>query len=537
LPPFISDAPVLGVQKPNLLVRPGSALSLDPEGREVASLGQEAIDLATLCGLDLDPWQQLVLTEMCAVQRKTYTNPFMAEEGGWIGDPEADTPRIDNKWAAKEFGLVVARQNGKGSILEARELAGLFLWGERLIIHTAHLFPTAVEAFNRILFLIQNNPELDQRVYKVNQSHGNEGIELMSGQRLIFKARSKGNIRGFTADTIIFDEAMSKLGSEEVKAMSPSVSARPNPQFLFTGSAGNQDSEHFGMLRNRAINAEERKEKFFCWVEWSVQPCDAYCAPDCEEHDRPGDPKTWAKANPAMGYRLDEEWIAETEYKGMRLDDFLMERCSVGDWPADGNGWRIIPKGPWQDRRDEFSELSDGKIVLAVDASLDGSWSAIAAAGENWEGDTHVELTGVDEAVDYRPGMSWVVPRIKKIIKFERPAFIVVNPDSPARTLIPELEKLGIPILMPTSRERAEASADFKRGIAPKGGEKATLTHIGQAPLDQAAAGADKKEVGELWVFSKLDSGVDITPLTASAWAVWGFKTHVFSKRSTPWVD
>jgi hypothetical protein len=40
------------------------------------------------------------------------------------------------KWAAFEAGLEVARQNGKGGVYEARELAGLFLLGERLLVHS-----------------------------------------------------------------------------------------------------------------------------------------------------------------------------------------------------------------------------------------------------------------------------------------------------------------------------------------------------------------------------------------------------------------
>lgn len=48
--------------------------------------------------------------------------------------------RADGKWAAFETALIVPRQNGKGSVLEARELAGLFLFGEQLILHSAHEF-------------------------------------------------------------------------------------------------------------------------------------------------------------------------------------------------------------------------------------------------------------------------------------------------------------------------------------------------------------------------------------------------------------
>jgi hypothetical protein len=41
--------------------------------------------------------------------------------------------KATGSWAAFTVGLMVSRQNGKGSILEARELAGLFLLGERFL--------------------------------------------------------------------------------------------------------------------------------------------------------------------------------------------------------------------------------------------------------------------------------------------------------------------------------------------------------------------------------------------------------------------
>ena len=99
---------LLGSQVPTHLVVPPSAVS---------SAGAEAVELAALAGLFLDPWQELVLQS-------------------------ALSERADGKWAALEVGLVVPRQNGKGSILEARELAGMFLLGEELILHSAHVFKT-----------------------------------------------------------------------------------------------------------------------------------------------------------------------------------------------------------------------------------------------------------------------------------------------------------------------------------------------------------------------------------------------------------
>ena len=136
--------------------------------------GPRAADLASLAGLDLDDWQRWVL-----------------EQG--LG-------RSAGKWAAFEVALIVARQNGKGSILEALELAALFLFDDvRLILHSAHEFKTAAEAFLRVRSLIDGRPEFERRVSRVRTAAGAEAIELRNGKRLRFVARSSGR-GGFTAD-------------------------------------------------------------------------------------------------------------------------------------------------------------------------------------------------------------------------------------------------------------------------------------------------------------------------------------------------
>src|SRR5215211_3903521 len=91
------------------------------------SAGVEAIEFCESFGLILDPWQQLCMMDM-------------------LGE------RPDGLWASMEFALLVARQNGKGSILLARELCGLYLFGEPLTLHSAHEFKTASEAFLRLKF-------------------------------------------------------------------------------------------------------------------------------------------------------------------------------------------------------------------------------------------------------------------------------------------------------------------------------------------------------------------------------------------------
>src|SRR5690606_25364258 len=135
---------LMGHQYPRIHAVPSSARRMPHDDWVVASRASEAIDLAAYAGLQLDPWQCLVMEHMLAVREDKFYHPLKRKNL--------------NKWAAFEFGLVVARQNGKGSILEARELAGLFLFGEEEIIHSAHLFDTSQKHFERIKRLIEGRP-------------------------------------------------------------------------------------------------------------------------------------------------------------------------------------------------------------------------------------------------------------------------------------------------------------------------------------------------------------------------------------------
>ncbi|MGZ4524223.1 MAG: terminase TerL endonuclease subunit, partial [Mycobacteriaceae bacterium] len=148
------------------------------------TLGDDAVEFAAKAGLHLDPWQQMVLRESMGLAK-----------GG--------------KWAAPRVGLLVPRQNGKGSVLEALELFHMFVLNTPLIVHSAHKFDTSQEHFLRLRTLIEGNPDLDRHVKAAPTSTGHEAIILRNGNRLKFKARTVGGAgRGFSADLLVLDEAM-----------------------------------------------------------------------------------------------------------------------------------------------------------------------------------------------------------------------------------------------------------------------------------------------------------------------------------------
>jgi len=322
--------PLKGDQKPRLC-------SVPPY---TSSEGDLVVQLAAAAGLNLDPWQAYILRESLG--------------------------RRDGKWAAFEACLICARQNGKGAVLEALELAALFLFDHvKLILHSAHEFKTCSEHFRRMLALIQASGDFDREVSRVRTQTGAEAIELKDGTRLRFVARSSGSGRGFSGDLIVMDEAQ-RLSDEPMAALLPTLSARRDPQVWYAASAGNEGSTQLGRVRQRGLAAGDPSLAFF---EWSA-----------EDDDDPADPATWAKANPALGIRITPEYVAR-ERSALSEAAFAAERLTIGRYPLDaGDAWAVIPKAAWASLLDARSEPAAGRAAARRGGGLPGGHRVGGAA-------------------------------------------------------------------------------------------------------------------------------------------------------------
>ena len=203
------EFPTRGVQEPRVHVYPPF----------FSSVGQDAVSwVREVAGMRLFPWQEFVLEDML-------------------------NRREDGKWAAPDVGLVVPRQNGKGEIILARELFGLYMLREKKIIHTAHEFKTAKEGLSKLQAVIMAQPELAEKVV-IKTGNTDPGVYWRPAQRgepypqmIQFLARSGGSGRGFSADLLIMDEAYA-VTMDMVDAMEPTMGAVPNSQTLWASSAG-----------------------------------------------------------------------------------------------------------------------------------------------------------------------------------------------------------------------------------------------------------------------------------------------------------
>jgi hypothetical protein len=443
------------------------------------SHGRDAIELAESVGLTPDGWQRDVTIVLLAV--------------GPSG-----------KWAAFEFGLEVGRQNGKGGCYEIRELYGMFVLREWLLVHSAHEYKTAEQALDRMEALIDGCADLSREVRTIKRSHGQEGVYLKSGQSLRYTTRTASALRGWSCDFLGLDEAMKIKASMHSSAF-PTMSARPNPQILYAGSAVDQetmaDGVVFARLRERAIKGGDPRLAYFGYSAPFDHPSEVTEADAL-------DPENWAAANPALGIRITPEYIA-MEQRALGARGFAVERLGVGDWPATGeNGTQIISDEAWNALLDPDSRRV-GRVCFCFDVNPERSMSAISVAGRRADGLGHVET------VDHRAGTGWVAQRVVDLAG-RHDAEIACDARGPAASLVPEIEALGVKVKQLDAQEHARACGAFVDRV----GQQA-FRHLGTPELTQAIKGAARRPLGDAWAWSRKSSGVDISPLVAGTIALW----------------
>jgi hypothetical protein len=455
-------------------------LSVPPAASYTAA--DDALEFIASVDIALDPWQKLCVRHALA---------------------EA----ADGRWAAFEFALLVARQNGKGEVIMALELAKLYLFRfgrPPLILHSAHLFPTAQEAFRRIREVIDGSDVLRKEIKRVSASHGEEGVELLDGARLRFMARTiSGAGRGFSPTDVFFDEVF-HLPVEAVSANLPALSAQWNPQIGYFASAGYPNSEVLWRIVGRGRAGGDAQ---LAYLEWSAR----------READL-ADQAAWLEANPGAGYRPGLTLAAiSREYAAMPAKEFGRER--LGIW-ADMSEWGVLDSAAWAARSGAQGK-PDGQVAFALSASWpDAKWGSIAVAG--WHGDEiYVQV------IEHRRGTSWMTQRVKELKDGNPKAAFVLDDKDPAAREKPALERAGIDLTSLTLTQACQAYGLFMSAVV---GDAPYLRHYDQPDLNAHVAVAQVRSVGDAQTWER--KGPNICCLVAATHAAYGLA--VGAKRKAP---
>lgn len=502
----------LGKTTPRLWTKP--LRELTPE----TSLGFEAIDAAKIAGRSLYPWQEWFLIHSLELELDSFSYD--------------EFPRLRFKTVL----LLVSRQNGKSFIMSTRLLWRMLMWEgpedePALILGAAHKLSAAEEILDLSIKAMRRSAG---RQYIAHQSNvnGNKYFELMNGTRYKCEAASDDGGRGLSVTDLAFDELRQQRDWSSWSALTNTTNARFSSQTIAVSNAGTDKSAVLRGLRRQALsrlkewadyvdtgilNAEEFANKYDTTLgifEWS--------APEgCDIWDRDG----WAQANPSMGhedengiaYITEETLASKAALVGAGGDDGIPEHVfrteNLCQWVT------VEIEGPFPEEKitactDNESEISpESPIVIAVDTSHDRSMSYLAAAGYRDDGLPHVEV------IAQRAGTVWLPKMVGSGLEVTPDAVVVQGRGAPASSLIEYIEQEGAEVTACQGNDLTSSGGQFSDRVMD-----GTIRFREQESLRLALDDAVKKFLGEVWVWNRAKSPVDVAPLCAVTMALWGLE-------------
>jgi hypothetical protein len=446
---------------------------------DLPSKGQDMIDLATELGINLMEWQRYV----CIHGHKV---------------------REDGRWAHSELGLIMARQQGKSTLMMLRILTGMFVWGEGLQLASAHRLTTSLETFRQIVGLIETNPRLEKEVKKIRWQHGAEEIELFGNRRFVVKAANNA-ARGLSKpETIHLDELREYKDEDAWSSMRYSMMAAKNPQVWIYSSAGDQHSVILNKLRERALASATTNDPIG-WFEWSAEPDAPILLPSGEINW-----DAFAQANPSLGITIHPDNLKAVinDPPDIVRTEVLAQWVDTINSAIDAQKWGLCQTDP-------IPLDSEAPTWLGLDLSPDRKFGALVATqklpGERfnlvllhtWSND--YSLNDLAVAND-------IAPYVRRY-NTQTVAYSKRTAQAVASRLVPA----GIPI---TDMDGAIYAESCDRWLGAINSHR--LQHGGQEELTQQTLSAAKLPFGDgSWVIGRRASRVAVCAAVASALATY----------------
>lgn len=496
----VAVADLLGREVPRVFTPPIRPLT--PE----TSLGFAFCDFCDDFGFDLYPWQRWLAIHALEL------NP-------------------DGSFRFRIILTIVARQNGKTVFGKLLSLFFLYCLQVQLVLGTSLSLDQAEEVWDAVVMTAEEDPELSQEIVRVRRANGQKSLELTGNRKYkvsaVGGAASRKGGRGKSVDLLLLDELREHTSWDAWGAATKTTLARPNALIFCMTNAGDQLSVVLFSLRLRAHAAlgdpdglcklmQERgtmpeaspdeEELAIGYFEWSAPP-------GMGVWDREG----WAMANPSMGYgSLTERALASAAATD---DEWVFRTECLCQWRV-GTVARPFPEGAWEAGVDEGSRIAArSRLSFGLDVSSARDYTSIAVCGLRDDRLRHVELC------ERREGVQWAVEWLAERADPASPLRVAVQGrGAPVASIIDELEAVeGLEVVRCEGPMLGAWSARLYDGVSACAdmSDAVPVMHISQPALDEAAARAAKKKLGDgTFAFDRNASPVDISPLIAAALAL-----------------
>lgn len=418
--------------------------------------GPEAVQLYNLSGNTLLEWQELLLSEIMAVN-------------------------ADGLWVHTKFGYSVPRRNGKTEDITARELDGLL--NSEHILHTAHLTDTAHIGWERLMSRLS---EIGLEPASSYKAYGKERITLKEedgGGVIDFRTRTNSGSLGSGYDLLVIDEAQEYTKAQQT-ALNYVVSSSKNPQTIMTGTPPTAVSsgDVFRDYREATLRGETANGG---WAEWSV-----------DHMTNVRDKEAWYLTNPSLGAILTER-IIQDEINGDDVD-FNIQR--LGLW-IKYNQQSAISEPEWDALRAEAMPELRGRLFAGVKFGKNGENVSLSLAVKTADGKVFVE------AIDCRPqrdGNGWMINFLKKCDI----QTIFIDGASGVESFKKEAKDQKLKVTEATTKEVIAASSDFEKAVAA-----GTICHKGQPSLRQSVCNSQHRAIGSGggYGYRTLDDDIDVS--------------------------
>ncbi len=430
--------------------------------------------------------------------------------------------------------LLVARQNGKTTVIAILVLWAMCVFGMSLTLGTAQDLDTAEESWERALELIEETPALAEMLKKVSRVNGRKEIRLSSGERYKIAAATRRGARGKTCDLAILDELREHMSFDAWSAVTKTTNAKPDALVVCMSNAGDSYSvvlRHLRYLAHKRLgdpdgwckaveDAETGEESggegsapdTLGIFEWSARP-------DRDKWDRAG----WCEANPSLGYGTVSERVIASDCATDKEADFRTE--DLCQW-VETVREKPFPEGAWEAGTDAASEIAaDSPLTFAFDVAADRRSSSIAVAGLRDDGEWHVEV--IAHRTGSKWAVQWVAERVAKYSTETRPMRLAIQGrGAPASFFAEDFKAIkGLDVSEVSGSALPGCCGRLWDSVAAcledSESDAVPVRHRPQPVLDVAAATAATKPMGDsAWVFDRTRSPEDCAPLMACALAL-----------------
>lgn len=473
-------------------------------------MGFEVIEFALIIlGVTLYPWQQWFLIHALEI----------LEDGSYR--------------FRRVIGLV-ARQNGKTKLITILAAWWLFVDSERFpdrvhprdfkVLGTAQNLDIARDAWTAVGRFCDpldddSIPALRGETNKISGSHGFEALILKNRTLYEIRAANKQAGRGKSAARVIMDELREQRNWDAWAAISQTTKAVFNSQLIGISNAGDAGSVVLKHQRDAALKFIAEWEEYVASGVQSVEDFAnghdttlgifEWSAPEgCDGDDIDG----ILQANPSIGYGeitwesilADFHGMPEREYRTEVLCQWV---TAMVDTYLDSRGWG--------DCEDPESTIAEGSpMVIGIDTSGDRAMTFVSVAGYREDGIVH------GETIVQRAGMLWAVDAVVKIAKEQGITDVAIQTRGcAAADFAQPLRDAGLHVIEIAGTALGSSTGRMRDRVRDRG-----IRHRGQPVLDIAVSGAVTKRLGEVQVWDRTSSVVDIASLVSLSNALYGLE-------------